>query len=92
MKPLPPYRIQHGVIRLSEGADGTTWPWPFEQERDVAWLARYSMGQLMQTDCYHLAGIANAYSTLITHPARSVRETLHVLARIYRTPQSQADE
>ena len=42
-KPLPPYRIAHGVIRLDEGANGTTWPWPFEQERDVAHLARYSI-------------------------------------------------
>ena len=84
MKPLPPYRIIHGVIRLDEGANGTTWPWPFEQERDVAHLARYSMSRLTQTDCYHLASIANCYSTLVTHPVRSVRETLHVLARIYR--------
>lgn len=85
MRPLPPYRIQHGIIRLNgDGTDGTTWPWPFEQERDVAHLARYNMAQLTQTDCFHLASIADCYSTLITHPVRSVRETLHVLARIYR--------
>jgi hypothetical protein len=30
-----------------------------------------------------LAGIADCYSTLVTHPSRGVRENLHVLHRIF---------
>jgi hypothetical protein len=83
-RPLPPFRISHRHIRLDSGPDATTWPWPFNGEHDsAAWKARYAPDRLTRDDLYELAGIANAYSTLITHPARSVRERLHVLHRIY---------
>jgi hypothetical protein len=84
-KPLPPYKIAHRHIRLSEGADGTTWPWPFNDDyhNTPAHRARYSPDSLTREDAMHLAGIADAYATLITHPCRSVRETLHVLHRVF---------
>ena len=75
--------------------DGTTWPWPFWQPpqngllgRDhepvsAAHKARYSPHTLTPRDAMELAGIADAYTSLITHPARSVRETLHDLHRAY---------
>ena len=84
MKPLPVYRIAHRHIRLSSGADGTTWPWPFDGEhQSPAWKARYEPNTLTPADAMELAGIADAYATLVSHPSRGVRETLHVLHRIY---------
>jgi hypothetical protein len=83
-QPLPPFRISHRHIRLGSGPDTTVWPWPFDSERDsAAWKARYAPDRLTRDDLFELAGIADAYSTLVTHPARSVRERLHVLHRIY---------
>jgi hypothetical protein len=85
VKPLPTFKIAHRVIRLSSGADGTTWPWPFraDDSHSAAWKARYAPNQLTQTDLYELASIADAYETLISHPSRSLRETMHVLHRVF---------
>lgn len=83
-KPIPEHRVVGHALRLRSGADGTTWPWPFYGDADSpAWKARYAPEKLTRGDLLELAEIANAYSTLITHPARSVRETLHDLHRIY---------
>ena len=84
MKPLPVYRIAHRHIRLSEGSDGTTWPWPFGGPHESpAWKARYAPNTLTAADAMELAGMADAYAVLITHSVRGVRETLHVLHRIH---------
>ena len=86
VRPLPPYKIANRVIRLNEGADGTTWPWPFRDDdsHTAAWKARYTPAQLTQTDLFELASIADAYTTLITHPVGAVRATMGVLHRIAR--------
>jgi hypothetical protein len=86
VKPPPTYRIVPGHVRVNEpnSTEATTWPWPFTGEhQDAAWRARYAPGTLTKDDAMALAGIADAYSTLITHPARSLREKVHVLHRIY---------
>jgi hypothetical protein len=90
-KPLPPFKIIGNHIRLSSGADGTTWPWPFfpDYHDHPAHRARYSPERLTKEDAMYLAGVHDAYSTLITHPSRSVRETLHVLHRISETKVAQ---
>lgn len=66
--------------------EGTTWPWPFgkiDLHQDAAWKARYAPDTLTKAEAMELADIANAYTTLITHPARSLRTTIHVLHRAY---------
>jgi hypothetical protein len=86
VKALPPYRIMGRVIRIGEinSPEATAWPWPFDADRDSAWKARYHPEQLTPSDAMDLAGIADAYSTLITHPSRSLRERVHLLHRIWR--------
>jgi hypothetical protein len=91
VKTLPEYRIAHRCLRLRSGADGTTWPWPFGVHQDAAWKARYAPATLTQTDMFELASIADAYATLITHPAAGVRANLTTLHRIYEHERKAGD-
>lgn len=91
--PLPPYKIEnrHILLDVDDPDKETMWPWPFDSERDeegagrpsAAWRARYTPEALTRADLLELAGIASAYTTLITHPSRSLREKLHLLHRVY---------
>lgn len=84
MKPLD-YKIADRHLRLRSGTDGTTWPWPFGGEhQDAAWKARYAPQTLTPRDAMELAGIADAYSSMITHPARGVAETIFDLRRVFK--------
>jgi hypothetical protein len=73
-------------VRLRSGADGTTWPFPFPNDRfrPPAWKARFAPHTLTPTDAMELAGYADAYATLISHPVRAVAETIFDLRRVYR--------
>lgn len=84
-KPLE-YKIVGRHVRLRSGSDGTTFPWPFTGEThcDAAWRARYAPGTLTAADVMELAGIADAYSTLISHPARGVAEQIFDLRRVFK--------
>ena len=84
-KPAPPYMIGHRVVRLRPGTpDATTWPWPFgERDEDgPAWKARYAPERLTRADLFELAGIADTYHTMITHPSRGLADTIHDLRRV----------
>ena len=88
MKPPPIHTIVGRVLRIGLGGDGTTWPWPFNKQGDdqdsPAWKARYAPQALTRSDLLELDEIAHAYSTLITHPVRSVAERIHELRAVYR--------
>ena len=81
------FRVAHRHIRLGEGSDATTWPFPFEKSdlhQDAAWKARYAPETLTKAEAMELAGIANAYMTLVTHPCRSVRARMHEIHRAWK--------
>lgn len=87
--PLPPYKIanRHIVLNVDDPEKETMWPWPFDVSGagrpSAAWRARYTPEALTRADLLELAGIASAYTTLITHPSRDLREKLHVLHRVH---------
>ncbi len=85
MKPIPPFKVTNGHIRVGVGEDATTWPWPFRDDDcdSAAWKARYAPHRLTRVDLFELAGIADAYEALITHVSQGVRDRLRVLHRIY---------
>jgi hypothetical protein len=85
-------RVFHRHIRLKSGADGTTWPWPWTtgpfsgsdlEPESAAHKARYAPHTLTPRDAMELASIADAYTTLITHPCQSVRDRLKELHVAY---------
>ena len=91
-------KVSHRHLRLKSGADSTTWPWagadsttwpwpwskgPFNDRFSPAHKARYAPHTLTPADAMELAGIADAYTTLITHPCNSVRERMHELHVAY---------
>jgi hypothetical protein len=93
-KPLPEYRVikDARVIRVHAlgSAESTAWPWPFSVDKDgndahddAAHRARYAPHLLTKADAMELAGIADAYKTLITHPASSMRDMVRTLHRIF---------
>ena len=82
-----PSKIAHRHIRFDHGnGDGTTWPFPFDttDNDSPAWKARYAPNRLTKSDLYELADIADAYRTMITHPCRSVRMTIHAIHRAWK--------
>lgn len=88
-------KVMHRTLILHSDVQHkrTSWPWPFEPPRphsaplsdwrDTAHIARYSPDNLNKSDAMHLAGIADAYATLVTHPVASVRDTMHELRLCY---------
>lgn len=84
----PPTKIVGRRIRINPTSDqGTTsWPFPFDRtDKDSpAWKARYAPHTLTKADAMELAEIANCYSTMITHPASSLRATIHVIHRAWK--------
>lgn len=75
-------------VRLDyEDGQGTTFPFPFDftdDHCDAAWRARYAPERLSKEQAMELADIADAYKTMITHPARSVAEQIFAVRRAFR--------
>lgn len=87
------YKVIGRCIRIEHTDDQkivqehTTWPFPFEKSdlhQDAAWKARYAPKTLTRADLLELAEIADAYSTMVTHPSPSLRATMHMIHRAWK--------
>ena len=55
--------------------DGTTWPDPTGDDfKDLAWRLRYANESLEKSCFFDAAEIIEAYSTLIAHPAFTLKK------------------
>lgn len=75
---------KRAIQLIHENGEKTTWPWPFNDEyQSPAWKARYAPETLTKEDAMALAEIADAYSTMISHPHRGLRDASFALHRAY---------
>ena len=72
-----------GMEEKIEIADGTTWPNPCgDRYDDLSWKLIHAPSGLSQGDFYIIAGVMEAYSMLILHPAFTLKKVAKKISGI----------